>query len=294
MVKLLASTPRIIDCFCFFRELDFLEIRLRELSEIVDRFVLVENIWDFAGNPKPLFFQQNKHLFEDYLGRIEHIIVEDRPHDEGERFAFQHLQRDHIVRGLGDVDGNDLVLISDVDEIPTIEALEAAQQILTSKDAFIIFLMRHHALRLNLKSPGMVITGSRMTRRARLRSPHVVRRLKRAYWKKMPDWLDQIPAMFNAFVATGRPLRRYKIDDAGWHLNSMGNADLLDAKWASFKKDERGIGDVSWAESIGSMLEGDTEVAAAMGLERVPLSELPKTIADDPARYAHLIDQAEL
>ena len=285
------KSPRIFDCFCFFRELEVLEIRLNELSETVERFVLVESVWDFAGNPKPLYFEENKDLFSPFLDRIEHIVVHDRPKDEAERFAFQHLQRDHMVRGLADAAPRDLVLISDVDEIPRAPVLEAARRLLSERDMFLIFLMQHHALRLNLIKPGMTIVGSRMVRRSRLRHPHLVRRLKKAYWKSMPDWLDQIPARYNSLVATGRPIPRHILQDAGWHLNSMGNADLMGAKWNAFNRDERGMDEISWAESIGAILDDGSDIAGEMGLDHVALSQLPATIANNPDRYAHLIDR---
>ena len=80
------QTRRLFDCFCFFREFDVLEIRLKELAGLVDRFVVVESAWDFSGNPKPLHFEENKERFAPFLDRIAHIIVRDRPPNEAERF----------------------------------------------------------------------------------------------------------------------------------------------------------------------------------------------------------------
>lgn len=53
----------IIDCFTFFNELDVLEIRLRELDGVVDRFVLVEATLTHQGKPKPLLYAENKERF---------------------------------------------------------------------------------------------------------------------------------------------------------------------------------------------------------------------------------------
>ena len=50
----------IYDCFTFFNEFDILEIRLHEMNPWVDRFVLVESAETFSGNPKPLWFEENK------------------------------------------------------------------------------------------------------------------------------------------------------------------------------------------------------------------------------------------
>lgn len=280
---------RLFDCFCFFRELDLLEIRLKELSPAVDRFVLVESTWDFSGNPKPLVFEENKSRFAEYADRIEHIVVTDRPRNEGERFAWQHHQRDQLVHGLKEAAPDDAILISDLDEIPRLDALRQARDIVSSKSAFVIFFMPHHAIRLNLVQPGLTITGSRMVQMRHFRTPHLVRRLKRAYWKSAPGWLDQFPTMFNALQATGRPLRRVALNDAGWHLNSMGDADLLAAKWTAFQGDERKMGDTPWDEWIGGHIANGS-LAEALGLERVPLDTLPRTVADNPGQFAHLLD----
>ena len=46
---------KVIDCFPFFNELDLLEIRLNELKDVVDVFVLTEAPFTFTGREKPLF-----------------------------------------------------------------------------------------------------------------------------------------------------------------------------------------------------------------------------------------------
>jgi len=107
----------VVDCFTFFNELELLEIRLHELDPWVDRFVLVESRETFTGNPKPLYFDENKHLFEQFLPKIHHLVSPS----VGNSKTFwdrEKNQRDFIMVGLSDCNENDLVLISDVDEIP--------------------------------------------------------------------------------------------------------------------------------------------------------------------------------
>ena len=280
---------RLFDCFCFFKELDLLEIRLKELSPAVDRFVLAESHWDFAGNPKPLYYADNRERFAEFQDRIVHIVIDERPPQEDTRFAFQHHQSDQLLRGLGDAGPNDIVLISDLDEIPRLDALDRARQLVSRHAVFALFQMPHHTIRLNLVQPGMMITGSRMVRMRDFRTPHLVRRLKRAYWKSAPGWLDQVPTMFNSWHATGKPLRRVTLQNAGWHLNSMGDTDLLAAKWQAFKTDEREMGEIPWDQWIGAHIQAGT-LADAMGLRRVDLKSLPHAISQNPERYAHLLD----
>lgn len=291
------TEPRIFDCFPFFMELDLLELRLRHLSPLVHCFVLAESAFDFAGNPKPLYFEQNKDRFRDFNDRIVHIIVKDRPPNASKRWAIQRHQRDQLARGLGEARPDDLVMISDVDEIPKLGSIEAMRNALSSRRSFATFAMDHHVYRLNLRNKGRgvvdgkergIITGTRAVRRRDLKIPHLVRQLKRRYWKSAPDWSDQIPARFNAIAATGLPLPRIHLADAGWHMHSVGGRDLLKAKWDSFIVDEQFQGQTSWDEAFGDALEAG-EVADKLGLEHVPLTKLPDEIAQNPDRYAKLL-----
>lgn len=109
----------IYDSFMFFNELDVLEIRLNELNNYVDKFILVECTKTHTGKDKPLFFNENKKRYEKFLHKIIHIIVDDLPEYKGNNsWELEHFHRNAISRGLMDAQKNDVVLISDVDEIP--------------------------------------------------------------------------------------------------------------------------------------------------------------------------------
>nr|WP_282187709.1 hypothetical protein [Azospirillum sp. TSO22-1] len=107
----------IYDCFTFYNEFEVLDLRLRELAGVVDRFVLVEADTTHAGLPKPLFFEERKAEFAPYLDRITHIVVRDMP-ETTDSWVRENFQRNAIMRGLDGLKPDDIVLISDVDEIP--------------------------------------------------------------------------------------------------------------------------------------------------------------------------------
>ena len=111
---------QIADCFIFYNELKMLSYRLEVLNQVVDYFILVEATHTHVGRPKPLFFQENKHLFTPYLHKIIHIVVDDFPLVEGDHWLNENFQRNCISRGLEKLQlaDKDLLLISDVDEIP--------------------------------------------------------------------------------------------------------------------------------------------------------------------------------
>lgn len=123
------------DCFTFYDELDLLEIRLHELNEVVDYFVLVESTQTFAGQKKQLFFQKYKSRFKKFLNKIIHIKVTDLdqapsvqnipPFNQNPSlsqnpvfWAKEYYQRNSIMRGLKKAQPDDVILIGDVDEIP--------------------------------------------------------------------------------------------------------------------------------------------------------------------------------
>ncbi|MEM7212919.1 MAG: hypothetical protein AAF479_13680 [Pseudomonadota bacterium] len=287
---MISRTPsRIFDCFPFFMELDLLDLRLRELSPVVHRFVLAESRWDFAGNPKPLYFAENRDRFSQFADRIIHVVVEDKPPNAAERWAIQRHQRDQLMRGLAEAAPDDIVMISDVDEIPKLSAIQRMVDTLSRRRMFATFLMAHHVYRLNLRhEPVGYITGTRAVRRRDVRVLHLVRQLKKRYWKSGPDWSDQIPARFNALKACGLPLPRLTLPEAGWHMHSVGGRDLLRAKWESFIVDETLAGETSWDDAFGEDLE-QGRVAEKLGLARVPIADLPRELSRAPERYQHLI-----
>lgn len=116
---------KIYDCFTFFNELDLLEIRLNILNEDVDYFVLVEASKTHSGKEKNLFFEANKERFSGFSKKIIHIIVDDMPEiKNGNRWVLENFQRNAIMRGLSDCENEDIVLISDLDEIPNLENIK--------------------------------------------------------------------------------------------------------------------------------------------------------------------------
>lgn len=69
----------IYDCFTFFNELELLELRLHELADVVDKFVLVEATKTHSNKSKPLYYWENRSRFGEFHDKIIHIIVDDLP-----------------------------------------------------------------------------------------------------------------------------------------------------------------------------------------------------------------------
>lgn len=110
----------IFDCFIFNDELDLLELRLKFLGSHVDRFVLVESTRTLAGRPKPLHYQNNKERFAAWQNQIIHLIA---PENNMQAWEYEFFQRNYIKQGLADAASNDIVFISDADEILNIPSI---------------------------------------------------------------------------------------------------------------------------------------------------------------------------
>lgn len=110
----------------FRDELDVLLIRLETIGDMVDKIVLAEATVDQRGRPKPLIYPWHQDMFAKWYDKIEYIVVDDMPggNDHADDVARERWQRDALIRGMPDLQPDDRVYVSDLDEIPTPEALE--------------------------------------------------------------------------------------------------------------------------------------------------------------------------
>lgn len=127
----LLISRRVFDCFMFYNELELLEIRLNELDNAVDKFILVESTVTHAGKPKPLYFNENKERFSRFLHKIKHIIVDTIPMDDseswppGDTWVRENYQRNILKDYLTEATDDDVIIISDIDEIPRASAVSS-------------------------------------------------------------------------------------------------------------------------------------------------------------------------
>lgn len=127
---------KIIDTFVFYNELDMLNLRLHELNEIVDYFVLVEANKTYSNNEKEFIFEKNKNNYNKFLDKIIHIKIDNMPDNINnmpnniKNWEREWYQRDSIKIGLNKLNLNDddIILLSDVDEIFNINKLKELKQ----------------------------------------------------------------------------------------------------------------------------------------------------------------------
>ncbi|KAK0545727.1 hypothetical protein OC846_003013 [Tilletia horrida] len=119
--------PRLIDATIVSTELDLLEVRLRELEEVVDTFVIVESAKTFMGQPKNLSFADNRSRFARWEGKIQYLATPGRQLKQGEDpFNVEKEMRAAVTDFLQSrvkPSNRDLIFMSDVDEIPAAHSL---------------------------------------------------------------------------------------------------------------------------------------------------------------------------
>ncbi len=117
----------IYDCIPFFNELDILNLRLHVLDSIVDKFIIEESTVTFSGEPKELCFEKNKEMFQEFLPKIEYIVVDNSPVDTTTHLRDK-FQKNALEKGLADAGEDDMIILSDVDEIPNPEVLKELKE----------------------------------------------------------------------------------------------------------------------------------------------------------------------
>ena len=205
--------PHVYDCFTFKNELLLLDLRLHELSDAVDFFVLVEGTRSFTNRPKPLYFLENRDRFQQFSERIIHIIVDDFPPYRGDRWAYQFHQRNAIARGLKQAGPEDLILVSDVDEIPRPDAIRRF------RPPFTLIANTIYFFKFNFKSTRQVpFLSTHMTLGKYFTTAQVLRN-KKLY----PQWrIDKRPFW--------DPLLRdnpHVIPNGGWHFSFLMGPEAI-------------------------------------------------------------------
>jgi beta-1,4-mannosyl-glycoprotein beta-1,4-N-acetylglucosaminyltransferase len=112
---------KLIDCFCFLQELDLLEIRLNELKDVVDCFLIVESNITGSGIKKDYHLEKFYDRFKDFNIKYKKAdLLDHRSRISQDQHLLMYLQRESMLEGLKELslDDSDLILFSDLDEIP--------------------------------------------------------------------------------------------------------------------------------------------------------------------------------
>jgi hypothetical protein len=282
----------LVDATIFFNELAMLQLRMRELYDLVDRFVVVEAGETFSGQPKPFYLQAQRGLLEDPQGKLIYIQLPRLPplwdNSEASRFRLEAYQRDALLPVLlhGGLRPDDLVLLSDVDEVPSRSAVQQ---------------FRQHA------APGQVMQFSQLMLKRNLEDT-TADGFNRRLWggtlgvrfsylgRASPNELRQHLAHSGELL--DRDLARQRgitvLEAGGWHFSSFGGAALADYKLSHYA---HGVARPPVADPHGRLVQlgrpmtlslaDEARLAATiLHLEALLGVALPETLRRRPADYA--------
>jgi len=267
----------IYDCFTFFNEFDLLEIRLNELDSVVDKFVLVEATKTFSGLEKPLYFENNKNFFDKFLGKIIHVVVEEYPSLKGD-WVIENYQRNAISKGLINCKDEDIILISDCDEIPN------PKTILDNKDkpGLKIFEQNMYYYYFNLKASSKWLSGTRML-----------------FYKDLKNSFDNIDNYSKTVIkelnigTTPQKIRHINngllLKNAGWHFTYTGGVDMIVKKVKSFSH-FREVTNIDKNKIEREIRTGNAQFNSDMFLFPVKIDHsFPKYIYNNKNKYKNFI-----
>jgi beta-1,4-mannosyl-glycoprotein beta-1,4-N-acetylglucosaminyltransferase len=208
---------RIFDCLMPYREIDLLEVRLNELYDHVDFFVIMESCRTFTGKENKPVFPDHAERFKKFSDKIRYVFIEDVADSAyvsnpmaPDTPTCEFWQRSQLSRGLTEAKDEDLIVYSDADEIPTIEALRRASHLLYSGEPMVLLLQSWRLLYLDAVVP-QPCRGSGATTRDKLRE----------YFKKDMNslWGPRWTTTDTALVTNG-----------GWHISFLGQAEQIREK----------------------------------------------------------------
>ena len=226
----------IYDCFMYYDEDLLLDLRLNILNKYVKKFVITEATYTHNGNKKKLNFNINN--FRKFKDKIEYIIVDQQPpnikeikaHDSKKiiedklilnGMARDYFQRECLNKGLQNLEKDDLIIISDLDEIPNLQNLNFNE----IRDNIVIFRQKMFYYKFNLIYDDYIWAGSKAVKYKNFISPQWLRNIKS---KKYPSW------RFDVLFSRKKYSNLYYIDNGGWHFTCIRTPEDLEKKLLNF------------------------------------------------------------
>ena len=295
---------KIYDCFMYFDEDVILDLRLNILNPFIDYFVIVESTFNHKGEKRKLKFDINK--YKKFENKIIYLIFDKEPSgiekvfdtdNEGEvsrklilnAASRENGQRNFISKGLERANEKDLILISDVDEIPNLEKINWN----TFKDQIVLFKQDMFYYKLNLRLPDLIWSGSKACRKKYLKSPQWLRNVK-----------DKKYAFFrlDTLFSEKKYINIKFINNGGWHFSNIKTAAEIEYKLKSYLhhrefdlnpiseseiediiKNKQAIYDLNVDKKINKIGSGNK-------LVEHPLNKLPSYILENIDKYKDWIN----
>jgi len=221
---------KIIDCTSFYNEHMMYEVRLNVLNDKVDKFIVTESIYSHSGKKKKLNFDiKNYPKFKD---KIKYIVIDKEPegiieekNDPSKQRANSlkriELSYDAHFKEIKDANEDDLILLSDNDEIPNLDSIEFKK----NKNDIIFFNQLFFYFKFNLLYDRMKWIGTKACKKKKLMSFSWLRNIK---LKKYPFW--RLDTLFSKKKYTNINI----VDNGGWHFTNLKTPEDMYDKFMNF------------------------------------------------------------
>ena len=295
---------KIYDCFMYFDEEVVADVRLHTLNEFVDFFVIVESKFTHKGEPRKLKFDHKK--FEKFKEKIIYIIdekvypqiqeiqTEDSEDEKSIKQIFnatyrENGQRNLLLKGLKEANDEDLILISDVDEIPKLTGLNFKN----INEKIILFKQDMFYYKFNLWLPNLIWTGTKACRKKNLINPQWLRNIKDRKYS-----FFRIDTLFSSTKFNSIKI----INDGGWHFTNIKTPKEIELKFRSYLhhrefdlnplsanqigeiiKNKKAIYNLKVDKTINKFGNGDV-------LKKFELSKLPEYIIKNKKKFLEWMD----
>ena len=264
---------KVYDCFTFFNELDVLELRLQEMWDVTDVFVIAESNLSHSGKEKPYHLLDNWERFKPYESKIRRVQVDDMP-DTPDSWVRERYQRWSLSKGLTDVSPEDIIITSDLDEIPRAEAIAMIKEDENNWDRYILTIPMFQYKINYMKIYDLIKQPNIMVARARCYTNPQQEREYTFPWNRKPN-----DTVF--------------IEHAGWHFTYFGDNDNAITKIKNFAHTETDTPEmiqrhnIEWFVANKCGHHGPTHPEK---FEYVIVDDyFPKAITDNLEKWQHMI-----
>ncbi len=287
---------KIFDCTTYFDEEMMMDVRFNILNEYVDKFIVVESKYSHSGQKKDLRF--NLDNYKKFKDKIIYLVIDKEPDDlipkgtvhENVFKRLNSIKRielsyDFMQKAIKDVADDDLIILSDNDEIPNLKS----NQFQNTNKNIIFFKQLLFYYKFNLFYDSMSWFGSKACKKKYLKSFSWLNNLKT---KKYPIW--RLDTLFSKNKLNNLEI----INDGGWHFTNIKTPEDLYEKFKNFghhdEFDDSGITLEKLKEYIDNGIvfynhkldkKNPQKWNFDYKLKRVDNSFLPKYLVDNKSKY---------
>ncbi|MEC7150788.1 MAG: hypothetical protein VXW09_03105 [Pseudomonadota bacterium] len=262
----------IYDCFQYFNEDHMVDMRLNILNDHVDYFVISESTKTHQGKSKKINFDPNR--FSKFKNKIKFVIADYdgkkfEKHIGGESPIEQH-QRNSLSKGIKDASPDDLIILSDTDEIPDLKKIGEIKD----NKKYIAFSQKMFMYKLNLQNlDESNWIGSKITKKKYLSSMQELRNLK---FKRYPFWrIDK---------------RFLQIINGGWHFSFLQTPNEILNKIKSYSHGEFNNKNLSEADIEDKILNNTDIFNRGFRLKKIELdASYPDYILENKKNFSKWI-----